>query len=158
FRRFLLLLAGLCVLCVSPGVTWGQKGAPPRVGPELTEGNSALRPNSFEANQPVAMMNKIVKPVPLTPENKRNPLVKIDRNIATQINDICAKLKSILPDEVSILTKTTGWKTEDQQALIGALRSGDATVVYETWVKGNPQDTAGAELAARQTDVRRLMT
>lgn len=137
---------------------WAQNGAPPRYGSQPTLGNAAVRRNSFEANKPVALTNKILKPVPLTADAQRSALANIDKNIAGQIADLCTKLKTVLPDELTILTKTTGWKTEDQQAIVGALRAGDPTVVYQTWVKGNPQDTAGAELAARQTDVQRLMT
>jgi hypothetical protein len=104
------------------------------------------------------MSNKILCPVPLTADSQRTALSNIDRHISDQVTELCEKLKTILPDEVAILTKTTGWKTESQQALIGALRAGDPTAVYETWVKGNPQDTAGAELAAHEADVKRLMT
>ena len=145
-------------ILVSAGTAKGQAAAPPRVGPQTSLGNAGLRPNTFEANKPVAMTNKIIKPVPLTADSQRTALVNIDRQISSQIEDLSEKLKSILPDELAILTKTNGWKTEDQQALVAALRDGDRTAVYEAWVKGNPQDITGAEAAARQTDVKRLMT
>ncbi len=145
-------------MIVSATQVWGQTAAPPRVGSQPSLGNSALRSNSFEPNKPVAMANKIIKPIPLSADSQRSALMNIDRNILGQIEDLSEKLKAILPDELAILTKTTGWKTEDQQTLVGALRDGDRTAVYEAWVKGNPQDTAGAELAARQTDVKRLMS
>jgi hypothetical protein len=151
-------LAVLLAIFVSAGNVWGQIAAPPRFGSQPSLGNAALRRNSFEPNKPVAMTNNIIKPVPLSTDSQRSALTNIDRHISGQISDLCEKLKTILPDELAILTKTTGLKTEDQQALVGALRAGDPTAVYETWVKGNPQDTAGAELAARQTDVKRLMT
>ena len=156
--RHLRSLAVLCALTVSTNNVWSQTAAPPRVGSQPSLGNAGLRPNSFEPNKPVAMNNKIIKPIPLSADSQRSALINIDRNITSQINDLSEKLKSILPDELAILTKTNGWKTEDQQALVTALRDGDRTAVYEAWVKGNPQDTAGAELAARQTDVKRLMT
>lgn len=156
-RQLLSLAVGFAI-SVSAGNVWGQIAAPPRFGSQPSLGNAALRPNSFEPNKPVAMTNKIIKPAPLSADSQRSALTNIDRHISGQIGDLSEKLKTILPDELTILTKTTGWKTEDQQALVGAFRAGDPTVVYETWVKGNPQDTAGAELAARQTDVERLMT
>jgi hypothetical protein len=104
------------------------------------------------------MTNKIIKPVPLSADSQRSALTNLDSHISGQIGILNEKLKTILPDELAILAKTAGWKTEDHQALVGALRAGDPTAIYETWVKGNPQDTAGAELAARQGDVKRLMT
>jgi hypothetical protein len=157
-RRQLLLLVVLLATIVSAGDAWAQKAAPPRFGSQPSQGNAALRRNSFEPNKPVAMINTIIKPVPLSADSQRNALASIDRHISEQVGDLCEKLKTILPDEIAILTKTTGWKTADQQALVGALRAGDPTAVYETWVKGNAQDTAGAELAAHETDVKRLMT
>lgn len=136
---------------------WGQvtgpQGPPPRPG----VGGAVIQRNSFEPNKPVAEMNKIIKPLPLSADSQRTALANIDRSISRQVDELHEKLKTILPDEISILTKTTGWKTEDQQALVTALRDGDRTAVYEAWVKGNPVDTAGAEQAARQTDVKRLM-
>jgi hypothetical protein len=150
-------LAILLAVFASAGAAWGQYAAPPRVGAQPELGNTGLRPNTFEANKPVAMTNKIIKPAPLSADSQRSALANIDRQISVQVADLSEKLKTILPDELALLTKTTGWKAEDQQALVGALRAGDPTVVYEVWVKGNPQDTAGAELAARQTDVKRLM-
>jgi flagellar biosynthesis/type III secretory pathway chaperone len=150
--------AVLVATILSAGNAWGQTAAPPRVGAQPSLGNAGLRPNTFEANKPVAMTNKIIKPVPLSAESQRSALTNIDKQVASQIEGLSEKLKAILPDELTILTKTNGWKTEAQQALVQALRDGDRTAVYEAWVKGNPQDTAGAELAARQTDVSRLMT
>lgn len=155
--RPLPTLAVLSII-LSAGTVWAQVAAPPRVGTEQSLGNSALRPNSFEANKPVAMTNKIIVPVVLSVDSQHSALVNIDKRISQQIADLAEKLKTILPDELAILTKTNGWKAEDQQALVTALRSGDPTTVYEAWAKGAPQDTAGAELAARQTDVKRLLT
>jgi len=151
-------LAVLFATIVSAGNLWGQVAAPPRVGSQQSLGNAALRPNAIEPNKPVAMTNKIIKPLPLSADSQSSGLANIDRHVCGQVGDLSEKLKTILPDEIAILTKTTGWKTEDQQALVGAWRAGDPTAVYEAWVKGNPQDTAGAEVAARQADVKRLMT
>jgi hypothetical protein len=151
-------LAVLFAVIVPAGDAWGQIAAQPRTGSQQSQGNAALRPNSFEANKPVAMTNKIIKPVPLSADSQGSALANMDRNIAGQIGELAEKLKSILPDELAILAKTSGWKTEHQQALVGALRAGDTTAVYEAWVKGNPQDTAGAEQSARQTDVKRMLT
>ncbi|HEY3964326.1 MAG TPA: hypothetical protein VGM05_07190, partial [Planctomycetaceae bacterium] len=150
--------AMLLAIVAPAGTVQAQVAAPPRTGSQVSRGNSDLRPNSFEANKPVAMDNIIIKPVPLSTDSQRSALMNIDKNILSQAGDLAEKLKTVLPDEISILAKTNGWRTEDQQALVGAWRAGDPTTVYEAWVKGNPQDTAGAELAARQADVKRLMT
>ncbi len=159
FRTAVLfaIAAPLAVFLLSTSAT-AQPAAPPRFGPEPSRANAAVRPNTFEPNKPVAMTNKIIKPVPLSADAQTTALSNIDRHISNQVADLRDKLKTILPDELAVLTKTTGWKAEDQQALVSALRAGDPTAVYETWVKGNPQDTAGAEQAARQTDVKHLMT
>lgn len=156
-RQFTSFLSLFTIVAFAQNA-WSQTAAPPRVGIETSFGNSGLRTNVSATSKPIAMTNKIIKPVSLSADSQRNALKNLDRNIAGQIEALAEKLKSVLPDELSILTKTNGWKTEDQQALVSALRAGDRTAVYEAWVKGNPQDTAGAELAARQTDVSRLMT
>lgn len=143
-------------LLSAPGL-FGQVAAPPRTGTQLSEGNSALRPNNFEANKPVAMPNKIITPVPLSTDAQHDALANLDKHILEQVEQLSEKLKSILPDELSILAKTDGWKKEDQQALVVALRAGDPTAVYEAWAKGNSQDTAGGEIVARETDVKRIM-
>lgn len=136
---------------------YSQAGVTPRAGSQLSEGNSGLRKNSFAANKPVAMPNKIIKPIPLSIEAQRNALMSIDRSIIDQVDELNKKLKAILPDELAILAKTAGWKSEDQQKLVIALRAGDPTAVYEAWTRGNPQDTAGAEIAGRQTDVKKVL-
>jgi hypothetical protein len=156
FRQF-PSLAILIAMIFSAGAASGQIAAPPQVGTEPSLGNEALRPNSLEPNKPVAMTNMIIKPIPLSVDSQRNALTNIDQHISGQIADLSEKLKTILPDDLAILAKTSGWKADAQQALVGALRAGDPTGVYETWVKGDANDTAGAELAARQTDVKRLM-
>lgn len=152
-----LSLVALLATFVSTSSLFGQLAAPPRVGSQPSYGNSALRSNAYEPNKPVAMTNKIVKPIPLTAETQRNALANLDRHIAGHVADLNEKLKAVLPDELGMLAKTEGWKPEDQQALVVALRAVDPTAVYAAWTKGNPLDTAGAEIAARQTDVKRLM-
>ncbi len=159
--RQLPSLAVALAIAASAGTVWAQVVPPPPPNPngaEPSQNHTALKPNTFEPNLPVAMNNAIIKPLPLSADAQRSALANIDHHIAAQIADLSDKLKTILPDELAILAKTSGWKVEDQQALTGALRAGEPTGVYEAWVKGNPQDTAGAELAARQTDVKRLMT
>lgn len=151
-------LAALIALSITSNPAWSQVAAPTRDGFEPAQGNAALRANSFEANKPVAMINEIIKPVPLSADSQSSALSNIDRRISAQATELSEKVKLILPDEIAMLAKTTGWTAEDQQALIGALRAGDPTAVYESWVKASPQDKAGAEVAARQTDVKRLMT
>src|SRR5882757_9313945 len=117
-RQFPSLAVGFALI-VSAGNAWVQIAAPPRFGSQPSLGNAALRPNSFEPNKPVAMINKIIKPVPLSADSQHSALTNIDRHIFSQVGDLCEKLKTILPDELAILTKTTGWRTEDQQALVG---------------------------------------
>lgn len=134
-----------------------QVAAPPRVGSQQSDQNADLRPNNFEPNKPVAMPNDIIKPIPLSVDAQRDAISSIDKQISEQVQLVGEKLKTILPDELNILSKTDGWKSEDQQRLVVALRANDGTAVYEAWTKGNPQDTAGAELAARQTDAKRIM-
>jgi len=150
--------AMLFVLAVVVDDAGAQKATRPRVGSQPSQGNAALRPNSLAANKPVAMTNTIIKPAPLSPDSQRTALANIDRRINEQVGELAEKVKGILPDELAILTKTTGWQAPDQQALVGALRGGDSTAVYEAWVKGNPQDTAGAEFAAHVTDAKRLIS
>ena len=115
-----------------------------------------VRANSVEPGQPVAGVNKIVTPIPLSANERDIALEGIDRHIAEQVAQIKEKLKNVLPDELAMLAKTTGWQPEKQNALLVALRAGDPAAVYEAWSQGNPQDTAGAEIGARQTDVRRV--
>jgi len=153
-----LSLTALFTVLVSGGTIWAQIGEAPRIGRQPALGNAGLWPNSFEPSKPVALPNRITQPVAMSPDAQAVALANLDRSIAQQIADLAKKLDKLLPDELTVLTKTTGWKTADQQALVGALRAGDPTGVYEAWVKGNPLDTAGAELAARQTDAKRLMS
>ena len=116
-----------------------------------------MRTNSFEPGQPVAAVNKIVTPIPLSAGERDTALDGIDRHVAEQVVQLKEAIKNALPDELAILAKTNGWQPEKQNALLVALRAGDPAAVYEAWTQGNPQDTAGAEIVARQTDVRRIM-
>jgi|GEM_PF-3275241 len=136
----------------------GAAPPPPRNAAPPALGTSPLKPNSIDTNKPVAAPNKIVKPIPLSLDAQRNALANIDKQMIEQTAALNEKVKSVLPDELSILAKTDGWKQEDQQALVVALRAGDPTAVYEAWAKGNSKDTAGGEIAARQTDVKRQMS
>ena len=97
-------IAVLLAIAVSVGDAWGQVAAPPRFGSQQSLGNSALRPNRSEPNKPVAMTNNVIKPVPLSAESQSSALGNIDRHISSQISDLSEKLKTILPDEIAILT------------------------------------------------------
>ncbi len=156
FRQLLTLAVTVGTLS-STSFLFGQIAAPPAVGPQSSDGNSALRRNTFETNKPVATPNTIIIPIPLSVDAQKSALTNIDKNIIDQVDQLNEKLKTILPDELAILAKTSGWKSEDQTKLVVALRAGDPTAVYEAWARGNPQDTAGAEIAARQTDVKGTM-
>lgn len=129
--------------------------APPGSALEPTDGNGPVRRNSYEPTKAVAAINKIMQPVPLSASERDTALEGIDRHVADEVASLKAKLKTILPDELSVLSKTVGWNAEKQNNLLVALRAGDPAAVYEAWTQGSPQDTAGAELAARQVDVRR---
>lgn len=149
-----LSLAVLVGTLASTSFLCAQVAAPPAVGQQSSDGNSALRRNTFEANKPVATPNAIIKPIPLSVDSQKTALSNIDKNIIDQVDSLNEKLKTILPDELAILAKTNGWKAEDQNKLVVALRAGDPTAVYAAWTTGNPQDTAGAEITARQTEVK----
>ncbi len=120
-RAISSVLAVLAILAAHP--VSAQKAASQRFGWQPAQGNAALRPNTIQPNKPVAMANKIVKPVPLSADSQRTALANIDHHISQQAAELSEKLKSVLPDELAMLTKTNGWTTEDQQALVGALRA-----------------------------------
>lgn len=109
----------------------------PRLIPLESEGLEHLSVRSeidrfciFHAGNDICLtLSRIVVAYPLSAESQRNALKNIDRNISGQIDALGERLKTALPDELSILTKTNGWKTEDQQALVRALRAGDRTAV-----------------------------
>src|SRR5689334_7778329 len=86
--RQLPSLAVLFAVLVPAGRVWGQVGAPPRSGSEASLGNEAPRSNSFEANKPVAMTNKIIKPVPLSADTQGSALKNMDKNISDQVGDL----------------------------------------------------------------------
>jgi hypothetical protein len=138
-------------------VAHGQVGAPGRNGAQPSSGNEGLRQNSFQPTKAVAMPNKIIQPIPLSASARDMALEGIDRHVAEEVTALKEQVKHTLPDELAILAKTTGWTPENQNALLVALRSGDPAAVYEAWARGNPQDTAGAEIAARQVDVKRCV-
>ena len=94
-------------------------------------------------------------PIPLSATEQEKALAAIDRHTTDEITQLKDRLKAVLPDELSILKLTNGWRAEDQNALVAALRNGDPTAIYEAWTQGNPRDTAGAEAAARQGEVKR---
>ena len=105
--------------------------------------------------KPDLAQNKILRPVPLSAEEQEKALAAIDRHSVDEIAQLKERLKDVLPDELSILALTNGWRVEDQNALVAALRNGDPTAIYEAWTQGKPTDTAGAEAVARQAEVKR---
>jgi hypothetical protein len=133
------------------------QNAPPRISPEPTLGDEGLARNTVQSGEAAAVPNKIVTPLPLSATERDLALGSIDRHLADEVARLKDKIKNILPDELAILTKTSGWTPEKQNALLVALRAGDPAAVFEAWNQGNPQDTAGAEIVARQTDVKRIM-
>lgn len=154
--RHIAWLLSICICLLAPDRATAQIAAPPRVGNEPSEGNQGLRGNTTDAGPAVAMTNPIVRPRPLSAAEKDAALAGIDRHLAEEVAQLRAKLDHILPDEIGILAKTGGWTPAQQQALVAALRVNDPTAVFEAWSQAAPQDTAGAELASRQTDARRL--
>lgn len=155
-HRFAFVVASIAAV-VWADAARAQLVVPSRQGGPPTADNQALRPNAFEAAQPATLSNAIIKPMPLTAAEKDSALAGIDRHIAENASQVRDKLKTILPDELAILAKTAGWSRDDQQALTTALRAGDPAAVYEAWTQGNPKDGAGAEIVARQVDVKRVM-
>ncbi|HWB01200.1 MAG TPA: hypothetical protein VG713_22075 [Pirellulales bacterium] len=153
-RIFSALLAAplAAALCVGPEA-FGQNA--PGGPAEPSAGNQPLRRNSFQPGKTVAEPNKVIKPIPLTAKERDTALAGIDRHIVESITQLKDKVNKTLPDELGILSKTTGWSPEKQNALLVALRNSDPAAVFEAWVQGNPQDTAGAEIVARQTEVKR---
>jgi len=156
-RRNLFLLLSSITAALSVEMASAQVAAPPAVGPQPSLGNQALRSNSIEPGKAVAVVNKIVTPLPLSAVEKESAVKAINKKISEATTELQAKLKTLMPDELSVLTKTTGWKPEDQQSLLTALRAGDPAAVYEAWTKAAPTDTAGAEIVARQTEVKKTM-
>jgi hypothetical protein len=114
----------------------------------------AVRSNSVSP-KPDLVENRLLMPVPLSANEQEKALAAIDRHTTDEIAQLKDRLKDLLPDELSILALTNGWRTEDQNALVAALRNGDPTAIYEAWTQGKPTDTAGAEAVARQAEVKR---
>ncbi len=155
FRPLCLSVALVAALGLTAVREAYSQVAPPGSAAEPTDGSEPVRRNSYEPTTAVAAMNKIVQPVPLKADERDTAVEGIDRHITEEVAGLKAKLKTILPDELTVLSKTVGWKAEKQNALLVAFRSGDPAAVYEAWTQGNPQDTAGAELVSRQVDVKR---
>ena len=118
----------------------------------------AVRSNSLSPSKPDLIENKLLIPVPLSAHEQEKALAAIDRHTGDEIAQLKERLKEVLPDELSILALTNGWRVEDQNALVAALRNGDPTAIYEAWTQGKPTDTAGAEAVARQAEVKRDVT
>jgi hypothetical protein len=134
---------------------FGQTTVLTGAAPEPVFGNQPLPSNTFQAGKAVAAVNKVIQPIPLSANERDMALDGIDRHLADQVAQLKEKLKIVLPDELGVLAKTAGWRQEHQNALLIALRAGDPAAVYEAWTQGNPQDAGGAEIVARQTEVKR---
>jgi hypothetical protein len=155
-KRLLWVVAVAAAVISAGGYAYSQTVNPDGVpGPTNTAGGVFRNP--YQQNEPAAEPNKLPQPLSLTPRDRELALQEIDQHLGEQVAILRANLKNVLPDELSILTKTVNWTADRQNALLVALRAGDPAAVYEAWTQGNPQDIAGAELAARQTDVRRTL-
>lgn len=130
----------------------------PNAQPGPTGTAHGLQRNVVEAGKSVTDPNQIVQPIPLNAVERETALAGIDAHVAEEAVEIKAKLKNILPDELAVLAKTVGWTPEKQSAFVVAFRAGDPAAIYTAWTQGNPQDTAGAEIAARQGAVRKAFS
>ena len=157
FRNKFLCAASSIAAALSVQLASAQIAAPPAVGPQPSLGNQALRSNSIEPGKAVAIVNKIATPLPLSAVEKDSALTSINKKIGDAVTDLNMKFKGVLPDELAVLTKTSGWKPEEQQGLLTALRAADPAAVYEAWTKAAPTDMATAEIVARQTEVKKSM-
>jgi len=144
----------LQTLLTLAAVAAGMAGAT-SFGQERDMETGAMRSNSISPTKPDVAPNKLLMPIPLSAAEQEKALAAIDRHTSDEVAQLKERLKEVLPDELSILTLTNGWRAEDQNALIAALRNGDPTGIYEAWTQGNPRDTAGAEVVARQGEVKR---
>lgn len=156
--RTLSTLAAAALISLGGTTAWGQIAAPPIVGNQPSDGNQGLRSNTVDPAQPAAMINKITSPMPLTASERDSALIAVDKHINESVTLVKEKLNGLLPDELAVLAKTAGWTGDHQQSLVTALRAGDPTAVYEAYAQGNPKDAAGAEIVARQVDVRRMLS
>jgi hypothetical protein len=152
-----LAVAALACGTFSAQIASAQIAVPPRVGNQPSLGNQGLRQNVIQSTKAVAMTNHITIPKPLLAQERDNALAEIDRHVREEFKALDQKLMKLLPDELAILAKTAGWATENQQKLVAALRANDPAAVFEAWSRGSPQDGTGAEIAARQTDVRKIL-
>jgi hypothetical protein len=135
-----------------------QVAAVPGAGGRVpSAADGGLRRNSIQAVASVAVQNAIIMPVPLSAKEKESALAAIDKHLIDEVAQLQQKLTGALPDELAVLAKTAGWKTDHQQKLLVAVRTNDPAAVFEAWSAGNPQDAAGAEIASRQTDAKRLL-
>ncbi len=139
------------------GLLFGLAAAAPgqAVRRTFSAGNTLPTFNRLSPTKPDLVQNKLLMPIPLNASEQEKALASIDRHINDEIDHLKDRLKDVLPDELGILAMTNGWTQEKQNALVAALRTGEPTAVYEAWTQGAPSDTAGAEAAARQTEVKR---
>jgi hypothetical protein len=156
FRKPLLIAAAFTIATIGGNRVFAQT-SPARTSPEPQFGDQGLKGNTIQSGEAAAAPNKIITPLPLSAKERDSAMAAIDQHIGEEVSRLKEKLKSVLPDELAILAKTAGWKPEKQNALLVALRSGDPAAVFEAWSQGNPQDAAGAEIVARQTDVKRVL-
>lgn len=159
--RFLIAAAAVIAFAAYSQELWAQTGVPrvanrPFVNAPPPQADP-IPANSFEAGKAVAAPNKIVQPMPLAANEKDAALGGIDKHIAEEVARLKTKVSGLLPDEIGVLAKTAGWTADAQQKMLAALRANDPPAVYSAWTAAAPQDIAGAELAARQTDVRRIL-
>jgi len=155
-----MMVAGLATIFVlGIGDSAYSQGVQPNLNPDAQQGvastTNRLQPNVIEAGKSAADPNKVVQPIPLNAVERETALAGIDRHIGEEAAELKAKLNNILPDELAVLSKTVGWTADKQSAFVVAFRAGDPAAIYAAWTQGNPQDTAGAEIAARQAAVRR---
>jgi hypothetical protein len=124
----------------------------------FSAGNTLPTFNRLSPTKPDLVQNKLIMPIPLSAAEQDQALASVDRHVNDEIEHLKARLKDILPDELATLALTNGWTQEHQNGLVAALRTGEPTAVYEAWTQGDAKDVAGAEAAARQTQVRRDVT
>ncbi len=101
--------------------------------------NEPMPRNASPPGKADVSSNSIIQPIPLSAKEQEAALGAIDQHLTDDVAQLKAKLKEVLPDELSILAKTEGWTQQNQSGLITALRSGDPTAVYEAWTQGNPR-------------------
>ncbi len=70
----------------------------------------AVRSNNISPLKPDLVKNKIMMPIPLSASEQEKALAAIDRHVADEIGQLKTRLKEVLPDELTILTMTNGWR------------------------------------------------